>query len=248
MLRLCDNESFETEIEAYPGDKYCFLIKTEDGRELLKSDPYAFKSDLPYSHYSIVCDLPKPSDYRELFLPHSYNEPINIYEVNLTSWKRHEDNSYYSFAELTKELVPYVKNLGYTHVEFMPVTEYPYDGSWGYQVTGYFSITSRLGSLEDFKTLIFGMREDVMRKNKINGLYLRAVQDVLREVVSDEIADTNSKINEHQQFIALDENDEYHLKITVIDKHIVYYINGENKCIRKLKRTKKKISANLHYR
>lgn len=162
MLRLCDNESFETEIEAYPGDKYCFLIKTEDGRELLKSDPYAFKSDLPYSHYSIVCDLPKPSDYRELFLPHSYNEPINIYEVNLTSWKRHEDNSYYSFAELTKELVPYVKNLGYTHVEFMPVTEYPYDGSWGYQVTGYFSITSRLGSLEDFKTLI-----DCFHKNGI---------------------------------------------------------------------------------
>ena len=72
----------------------------------------------------------------------------------MLSWKRHADNSFYTYAELEKELVPYVKEAGYTHVEFMPVTEFPYEGSWGYQVTGYFSVTSRLGSPEDFKKLV----------------------------------------------------------------------------------------------
>ena len=104
---------------------------------------------------SVVCDLPKPSDYPQVFTeqPH-YMQPINIYEVNLLSWKRHSDNSFYTYAELEKELVPYVKEMGYTHVEFMPVTEFPFEGSWGYQVTGYFSVTSRLGSPEDFKRLV----------------------------------------------------------------------------------------------
>ena len=84
----------------------------------------------------------------------NYSEPVNIYEVNLLSWKRHKDKSYYSYSELEKTLVPYVKKMGYTHVEFMPVNEFPFDGSWGYQVTGYFSVTARLGTPAQFKSLI----------------------------------------------------------------------------------------------
>ena len=154
MQHLSDGESFEICTQARAGDIYNFLIITDDGRELFKADPYAFKSDFPNSFSSVVCDLFESSDYNDLLVPHDFSEPINIYELNLMSWKRHVDNSYYSFKELVEELVPYVKQMGYTHVELMPVTEFPFDGSWGYQVTGYFSVLSRLGTLEDFKNLI----------------------------------------------------------------------------------------------
>lgn len=165
MTRLFDGESFEVEIFAKAGDKYLYAIDTYDNRQLVKADPYAFRSDFPVSFKSVVCDLPKLSEYGELLVPHDYDKPINVYEVNLLSWKRHADNSYYSYKDLRQELVPYVKDMGYTHVELMPVTEFPFDGSWGYQVTGYFAITSRLGSLQDFKDLI-----DEFHKNGIKVL------------------------------------------------------------------------------
>ncbi|MDE7082682.1 MAG: 1,4-alpha-glucan branching protein GlgB [Clostridia bacterium] len=154
MQKCCDNECFEVETPAKVGEKYFYLITTYDGRQIEKADPYAFKSDLPKSFYSVVCDLPEPSEYAPLFSPNEKSQPMNVYEVNLFSWKRHSDNSYFTYKELTQELVPYVKEMGYTHVEFMPVTEFPYDGSWGYQVTGYFAITSRLGSPQDFQKLV----------------------------------------------------------------------------------------------
>lgn len=154
MERLADNESFEVNVKAVVGDTYCYEIVTYDNRRLLKADPYAFKSDLPNSFYSVVYDLPEPSDYSELNKPFNYAQPINIYEVNILSWKRHKDNSYLTYKELEEELVPYVKEMGYTHVEFMPITEFPFDGSWGYQVTGYFAPTARLGTPHEFKSLV----------------------------------------------------------------------------------------------
>lgn len=152
MNKLPDGESFEIAVPAREGDIYAYKISTADGREIYKADPYAFWSDLPKSFYSRVYDLPESSARQTR--NRSYDVPVNIFEVNLLSWKRHKDNSYYSYKELEKTLVPYVKNMGYTHVEFMPVNEFPYDGSWGYQVTGYFSVTARLGTPDQFKSLI----------------------------------------------------------------------------------------------
>lgn len=153
MHKCCDNESYEAVTAANTGDSYFYIISTGDGRKLEKADPYACLSDTETFH-SKVFDLPAKSAYKQLFRPFDNARPMNVYEVNLLSWKRHADNSYYTYKELTKELVPYIKEMGYTHVEFMPVTEYPYDGSWGYQVTGYFAITSRMGSPDDFKELV----------------------------------------------------------------------------------------------
>lgn len=152
MYRLSDGESFEAVINASEGDTYRYCIETFDGRRLYKADPYAFCSDYPASFASKICRLPtaEPKSGNGV----NYSEPVNIYEVNLLSWKRHKDKSYYSYSELEKTLVPYVKKMGYTHVEFMPVNEFPFDGSWGYQVTGYFSVTARLGTPAQFKSLI----------------------------------------------------------------------------------------------
>lgn len=153
MNNMSDGESWEICVAcAKQGDKYNFLIHTTDGRKLLKSDPYAYRSDLPHSYASVIYDLPARNE--RISGGDSAEQPVNIYEVNLLSWKKHADGSYYSFSELEKELVPYVAEMGYTHVEFMPVTEYPFDGSWGYQVTGYFSVTDRLGSPEEFASLV----------------------------------------------------------------------------------------------
>ncbi len=153
-MREIQDGCFEVEARAQIGDTYRFMIQTYDNRVLFKADPYAFKSDYPNSFASVIYELPEKSEYKPLFTAQSVNQPINIYEVSLLSWKRHKDKSYYTFYELEKELVPYVKEMGYTHVEFMPITEFPFDGSWGYQVTGYYSVTSRLGTPHDFKSLI----------------------------------------------------------------------------------------------
>lgn len=152
MSKLGDNESYEIITSASEGDLYGYCIFTADGRKLIKADPYAYAGSIKDRFLSKVSILPEKTEYNAEIT--ESDKPINIFEVNLLSWKRKKDNSYLTFEELEKELVPYVKQMGYTHVEFMPVTEFPYDGSWGYQVTGYFAITSRLGDCRQFKSLI----------------------------------------------------------------------------------------------
>ena len=143
------------------GDMYKFIIKTQDGRTLYKADPYANYAELRPGTASRVTDIDhfkwtdaawmkKRSEQTEEEI---YESPMSIYEVHLGSWKRHpgrEDDGFYSYRELAKSLISYVKEMGYTHIELMGVSEYPYDGSWGYQVTGYYAPTSRYGEPEDF--------------------------------------------------------------------------------------------------
>ena len=160
MERMVDGETFELFI---PGlkqyDVYKYCVTAADGRQLMKADPVGFHTETPPANASKLYDLEgyewKDHDYLEaLYKKNIYSSPMNIYEVNLLSWKKHDDGNYYSYLDLARELVPYVKEMGYTHVEFMPVTEFPFDGSWGYQVTGYFAVTSRLGTPKDFMALV----------------------------------------------------------------------------------------------
>ncbi|MBR2374963.1 MAG: 1,4-alpha-glucan branching protein GlgB [Clostridia bacterium] len=163
MKPMIDGETYELfipDLKPFCAYKYC--IKLHDGRYFHKADPYAFHSETPgetSANASKLYDLAgfKWSDKAYLDKQkhtNIYTSPLNVYEVNLLSWKRHEYGAYYTYRELAVELVEYVREMGYTHVEFMPVTEHPFDGSWGYQVTGYYSITSRLGTPHDFMYLI----------------------------------------------------------------------------------------------
>lgn len=141
------------------GQKYKFAITTSDDRLLWKADPYAVYSETNGATASIIHKLGgyswKDGDYMQKKAGENhYCKPMNIYEVNLCSWKRNEDGSYLTYRQYAEKLIPYVKEMGYTHIEIMPLTEYPFDGSWGYQVTGYFSVTSRFGTPEDFMYLI----------------------------------------------------------------------------------------------
>ena len=112
------------------------------------------KKHLVYSYQKLVDALAKSymKDYqKKKNLENHFEKPMNIYEVNFSSWKRNPDGSAYTYKQIADELVPYLVEMGYTHLECMPLTEYPYEGSWGYQVTGYFSVTSRFGTPDDFR-------------------------------------------------------------------------------------------------
>ena len=163
MQKMSDAESWELfipNLNCFASYKYC--IQAPDGRTLYKADPLAFYAETPGFDSSNASKLYafKPYKWQDAAYlrrkkhTNIYAAPMNIYEVNLLSWKRKENGDYYSYRELAKELVAYVQDMGYTHVEFMPITEHPFDGSWGYQVTGYFAVTSRLGTPEDFMYLI----------------------------------------------------------------------------------------------
>ena len=163
MERMVDGETFELFIPNLKQfDTYKYCIQTQNGKTLYKADPYAVHAETPSPTSSNASKLYSLSGYswkdKEYLSMREnsniYTAPMNIYEVNLLSWKRGENNRYLTYRELAQQLVPYVKEMGYTHVELMPLTEYPFDGSWGYQVTGYFSITSRLGEPKDFMYLV----------------------------------------------------------------------------------------------
>ncbi|WP_096201543.1 1,4-alpha-glucan branching protein GlgB [Bacillus sp. FJAT-45350] len=134
---------------------YKYEILTTNNELLVKADPYAFYSEVRPNTASTVVDLHqyKWNDekwQKEKQEKNIYEQPLSIYEVHLGSWKRKENGDFYSYRELADELIDYVAELGYTHIEILPVTEHPYDRSWGYQTTGYFSLTSRFGTPDDF--------------------------------------------------------------------------------------------------
>lgn len=149
---------FFTDIEE--GMLYKYAIEAENGETYYKADPYAVKSELRPGTASVTKDISNNYKWgdKAWISARSKNstltEPMNIYEIHIGSWKIHDDGSFYTYRELADELVPYVKKMGYTHIELMPITEYPFDGSWGYQVTGFFSATTRYGESEDLKYLI----------------------------------------------------------------------------------------------
>lgn len=141
------------------GAVYKYEIKARNGLVFMKSDPYAFYSELRPKTASIVYTLHDyewhDQDWMETRKTQDLlNRPLSIYEVHAGSWKRHENGDYYTYRELADELIPYVKEMGFTHIEFMPLQEHPYDGSWGYQVTGYFAPTSRFGEPKDLQYFI----------------------------------------------------------------------------------------------
>lgn len=145
------------------GELYKYLIETKDGKRLYKADPYANYAELRPGTASAIADIDhfKWTDQKWMEerakVSDVYAQPMAIYEVHPGSWMRHpgrEDDGFYSYKDLEERLIPYVKEMGYTHIELMGISEYPYDGSWGYQVTGYYAPTSRYGKPADFAHFI----------------------------------------------------------------------------------------------
>lgn len=143
-----------------PYDMYKYCITAADGRTLMKCDPYGFHMETrpgTATKYYEIDDCYEWHDEKWVEGRNSkniYESPVNIYEIHAGSWKQYDDGNFYSYRALADSLVPYVKKMGYTHIEFMPLTEYPFDGSWGYQVTGYFAATSRYGEPKDLMYLV----------------------------------------------------------------------------------------------
>lgn len=143
------------------GEKYKFEIQTQIGELRIKSDPYALSSEMRPRTASVVADIQSfqwsDQDWIEKRKQQSLNRPINIYEVHLGSWKKKEGGAgreFLNYRELAHELADYCLEMGFTHVELMPVAEHPLDESWGYQVTGFFAVTSRFGTPQDFQYFV----------------------------------------------------------------------------------------------
>ncbi len=160
MRKINDEGIWELEVEGLSeGEIYKYAIEDQNGTIVNKSDPYAFLSELRPDTASVVYP-PKPYEWTdEKWIKkrdklNHYENPMNIYEVHLGSWKRGADGGFLNYREMADDLAKYVKNMGYTHVEIMPVGEYPLDASWGYQGTGYYSVTRRYGRPEDLKYFV----------------------------------------------------------------------------------------------
>lgn len=158
MARIADSGVWEVFIpDIAPGEVYKYEIKTASGELLLKADPYAFFSELRPGTASVVYDLDNYEWRDEEWISardagNTFGKPVSIYEVHLGSWARSDadGNNFLTYEEYAKKLVDYAADMGYTHIELLPVAEHPLDDSWGYQVTGYYSVTSRYGRPEDF--------------------------------------------------------------------------------------------------
>lgn len=156
MHRIGDSGIWETFIpDLGEGQLYKYAIGTASGEILYKSDPYGYYAEVRPKTASITYDI-EGYEWGDSTWQHNkiaaspYHKPMLIYEVHLGSWKRHEDGSFLNYRELAVALADYVLDMGYTHVELMPVMEHPFDGSWGYQVLGYYAVTSRYGTPKDF--------------------------------------------------------------------------------------------------
>lgn len=146
------------------GDLYKYEVKAQTGELCLKSDPYAFYSELRPAKASVVYDISnyvwEDTDWMTAREDKDvFTEPLSVYEMHLGSWitaaePDDKGNIFLNYRVIADKLIPYIKYMGYTHVELLPVSEYPFDGSWGYQVTGYYSVTSRYGTPEDFMYLV----------------------------------------------------------------------------------------------
>lgn len=166
MIKITDQglwEVFIPKVEALC--MYRYIIKDKKGKIHQKSDPYAYHMETPPATASKTYDLSgyNWSDqnwirYRSSINP--YNSPMNIYEVHAGSWRRYMDGNPFDYIKLAEELIPYVKRMGYTHIELMPLSEYPFDGSWGYQVTGYYAPTSRYGTPKDLMKFVDMCHQD----------------------------------------------------------------------------------------
>lgn len=153
-------EIWEAEIDGVSVfDCYKYAIHTKGGKINMKADPYAFHAETrPGTASKVYGDIEyKWKDkkwYDKVKAENILERPVSIYEIHFGSWKQHENGDFLSYRQMAEELVPYVKEMGYTHIEMMPIMEYPFDGSWGYQVTSYFAPTSRYGTPEDLMYFI----------------------------------------------------------------------------------------------
>ncbi|HCC07637.1 MAG TPA: 1,4-alpha-glucan branching enzyme [Clostridiales bacterium] len=146
-------------------ETYKYEIKAKNNDVFQKADPYANAAELRPRTASVVCDISKfewkDSEWMsKRAVEDVYNRPMNIYEVHLGSWMRVDNNEYMSYRDSAHKLCNYVKDMGYTHIQLMPIEEYPFDGSWGYQVTGYYAPTSRFGTPDDFAYFVDHMHEN----------------------------------------------------------------------------------------
>ena len=139
-------------------DTYKYSIETKDGQIMNKADPYAphfeTRPGTASKIYESSYEWQDKEWYRKKAANSIYKSPVNIYEVHFSSWKNYGNDVFMDYKTFAKEIIPYLKKMSYTHIEFMPLTEFPYDGSWGYQVTGYFAPTSRYGTPDDFRSMI----------------------------------------------------------------------------------------------
>ena len=161
MSRIDDGEIWETFVEGLgEGEIYKYAIEPEwGGPRIMKADPYGFYAEKKPQTASRIYDMNhyewKDAAWQERKAREvSYDHPMLTYEVHAGSWRRSLDGDYLSYRDLADQLIAYVKDMHYTHIEFMPLCEHPYDGSWGYQGTGYFAVTSRYGTPDDFRYLI----------------------------------------------------------------------------------------------
>ena len=150
-------EVFVEGVKEFCTYKYC--IESEYGDRLMKADPYAFHAQTRPGQASVVYDIESYSwNDSEWFNKRNENNisssPMNIYEIHAGSWRKYPDGNFFNYQKLADELIPYLKEMHYTHVQLMPIMEYPYDGSWGFQTTGYYAPTSRYGTPSDFMAFV----------------------------------------------------------------------------------------------